>query len=491
MSALPKQINKEGKLKLTLVVPNYRWTAGEEHTYYHYVPYNLCCLAAMVEDLCHVEIIDAYFQDMDISQFTEAIRKSNPQIMGITVIMDQFSSTGHRAAEIAKGINPDIHTMLGGVYATMNPEHAAADENIDVVAIGEGEYIIRDLVKHFVSGTPFPEKGVCYRHEGKIVNTGKADFIDDLDALPLPAYHLIPFDEYSNRVTRTASVDAPRVLPYARLYSSRGCPYNCVFCQVGSIAGRKFRARSANRVLDEIEWLYIEYGVRSLIISDDNFFQDRQRVVDILNGLKDRKLTMPWLSEDTAVFLMDRELLELMRETGCEYVGLAIETGNQRILKDVIKGKPIDFEYAKEMVQIAKSLGIYVAANFIIGFPTETWDEIRETLRFAEDLQSDYVRIFSAIPLQKTRLWELCEKEGVFKQGYDHYNMKSGWSSGLIETDEFSANDLTVLRAYEWDRINFTDPAKRRKTAKRLEKSLTELNLMRRETIDSMYSKIL
>ena len=210
-----------------------------------------------------------------------------------------------------------------------------------------------------------------------------------------------------------------------------------------------------------------------------------------MNGLNYRKLTMPWLSEDTAVFLLDRELLELMRETGCEYVGIAMETGTERILKEIIKGKPIDFNHAKEMVRIARDLGIYVAANFIIGFPTETWDEIRQTMEFAEELNSDYVRIFSAIPLRQTRLWDLCEKENVFKGGYDHFNLKSSWSSGLIETDQFSANDLTVLRGYEWDRINFTDPEKRKRTAKQLEISEQELAAIRRNTLSDVYNKLI
>ena len=114
-----------------MVVPNYRWTKGEEHTYYHYVPYNLCCLAAMTENMCHTEIIDAYFQNMDESQFAESLQASDPDIVGITVIMDQFSSTGHLAAQIVKTLKPKVKVIMGGVYATMNPEYAIRDGNID------------------------------------------------------------------------------------------------------------------------------------------------------------------------------------------------------------------------------------------------------------------------------------------------------------------------------------------------------------------------
>jgi len=156
-------------------------------------------------------------------------------------------------------------------------------------------------------------------------------------------------------------------------------------------------------------------------------------------------------------------------------------------LKNIIQ-KPVNYEHARKMVQVAQKRGIFVSANFIIGFPTETWSEIRETVKFAEDLNADYIKIFNAIPLRNTRLWDLCIKENAFKTGFD-WN-KISWNVGQIESDEFTADDLCILRAYEWDRINFSSTEKCVKIAQMMQISTEELQQIRRETLKSSTESI-
>jgi hypothetical protein len=141
----------------------------------------------------------------------------------------------------------------------------------------------------------------------------------------------------------------------------------------------------------------------------------------------------------------------------------------------------VDFDYARRMIAAARREGIFVAANFIIGFPTETWDEIRQTVRFAEESGVDYMKLFVLVPLKNTRLWDLCEREGAFRSGYSEEGKK--WSAGQLETPCFKADDLTLLRAYEWDRVNFTDPGKRRRTAAMMGMDEGELLAVRRRTL--------
>jgi radical SAM superfamily enzyme YgiQ (UPF0313 family) len=193
----------------------------------------------------------------------------------------------------------------------------------------------------------------------------------------------------------------------------------------------------------------------------------------------DRNLIMPWVMIATAVFELDEDLIKLMKDSGCEYIDVAIETGTERVLKEIIH-KPLDFDYAKKMVKIVREAGIFVTANFIVGFPTETWDEIRATLKFADEIDADYTKIFSAIPLRNTRLWDICEKGNYFKKGFDADKVK--WSTGQIETDEFSADDLTILRAYEWDRINFTDKKKLENICRAMGVTVEEMNETRKNT---------
>ena len=208
------------------------------------------------------------------------------------------------------------------------------------------------------------------------------------------------------------------------------------------------------KVIEEMKILKEDYGVKSFIISDDNFFMHKKRVKEILNAMIENDLAMPWLSEDTGVMHLDKELLDLCKKSGCEYIGCAIETGNERIMKDIIRGKKFTKSHVFEMVRYAQSLDLFVAANFIIGFPTETWDEIRETLKFADELSPDYVRIFNLIPLKNTPLWEMCEKEEAFRDGYDHFNMKQSWNGGLIKSKNYTSNDLTILKELSFNNFS-------------------------------------
>ena len=469
------------RLRVVLVVPNFRWSDSDVNALWHYLPYNMCLLVAMIRDICDVSILDAYESNMTKEQFKAELKGIAPDIVGITVLMDQYASAGHEAARITKSVNGNISVILGGVYATMNPEKAISDPHIDYVVIGEGEYVLRHLIGYFMGEDSLPGKGICYRSNGQIINMGHADFIEDLDAIALPAYDSIAFQRYANSAHRK-SVDSPRKYPYARIITSRGCPVGCVFCQVEFISGKRFRARSAKNVLDEIEYLKNEYGIRSIIFDDDNLIADKQRAIEIFEGMIARDLVMPWVAIAMAVFKLDEELIKLMKASGCEYIDIAIESGSERVLKEIVR-KPVNYEHAKKMVRFAQKEGIYVAANFVVGFPTETWDEIRETVKFAEEIDVDYVKLFAAIPLRNTKLWKLCEKYDAFKKDFGKADADKVWNAGQIETKDFSANDLTILRAYEWDRINFTNPQKRKQTVEIMGITEEQLYQIRRRTL--------
>ncbi|SVD77127.1 uncharacterized protein METZ01_LOCUS429981, partial [marine metagenome] len=142
---------------------------------------------------------------------------------------------------------------------------------------------------------------------------------------------------------------------------------------------------------------------------------------------------------------------------------------------------------AQELVKYARSIGIFVAGNFIIGFPGETWDEILETVKFAETIEVDYAKIFIAIPLKNTVMYEMAKSQGALKKE----KSENIWSSGgMLNTDEFNSEDLTILRAYEWERINFTDPIRRKKIADRMQITLDELSVIRKRTISNARKKI-
>ena len=474
------------KQKVLFIMPNFHWIDEDVNALWDLFPWNLCQMAAMVEGMCSdVKIIDAYKENLSKDQLKQEIKKFKPDIVGLTVLMDQYGEAAHIAANIVKNVSKNIINVIGGVYAMSNPKKIMKDKNFDYVVMGEGEYVFQQIVGFYSNVCDLPERGICFRKNGngEIENRGHAAFIKNLDALPKPAYHLIDLVSYTSRFGDRRAVDQPGGYPYGRIITSRGCPEKCSFCQVPSLQGSYFRARSPDNVCDEIEWLKKEYGVKSILFDDDNMFTNMKRGRALLRRMIDRGLSMPWTSIATAVFRLDNEMVDLMAESGCTYIDVAIESGSERVTRDIIL-KPIDFKQAKTMVAYARKKGIFVAANYIIGFPTETWEEIRETIKFSEEINADYSKFFIAIPLRNTEMFDLAEKTKSLIM--DPLESEKKWTvGGTIKSEHWSADDLTILRAYEWDRINFTDPKKVKKIADKMKITVDELNSIRKRTLNN------
>ena len=484
-----KSIKK--KKRILFVVPNFHWIDQDVNALWDLVPWNLCQIASVIEDIsADIKILDAYKDNLSQNELAKQIADFKPDIVGTTVLMDQYAGVAPLTTKVVKEISKDIITVLGGVYAMANPERAMKDKNLDYVVIGEGEYVFKQLIGFHSGVCELPKKGICFRNatNGKLENRGHSEFIKNLDDLPKPAYHLIDFLSYYNKYNDRKSVDRPAAFPYTRITTSRGCPEKCSFCQVPSLQGSYFRTRTPDHVCDEIEWLKKEYGIKAIIFEDDNLLTNTRRARALFRRMIDRGLTMPWTYSSTAVFRLDEELVDLMVESGCTYINVAIESGSERVTRDIVL-KPLDYEHAKKMVAYAQKKGLFVAANFILGFPTETWSEIRKTIDFAEEINVDYVKLFIAIPLRNTEMYDLAERtNSIIKETYDANSM---WSvGGLIKSNEWTANDLTILRAYEWDRINFSNPKKLKRIADRMAITVEELNQIRKRTLNNAIETI-
>ncbi|MDR1519827.1 MAG: B12-binding domain-containing radical SAM protein, partial [Planctomycetota bacterium] len=297
------------------------------------IPHTLCLLAAVVRDLCEVEIIDANKESLSEDEFVRRLVAGGYDLVGVSVLMDLFSAAGHLAVSLAKLALPETVTVMGGVYATMNPSDAMKNTRLDYVCLGEGEEVLPELIRHLFHNGKMPERGLAYRAGGQTIIQPKAAFIQELDALPRPAYDLVNFASYANWYPRK-SVDGPPLLPYVDLMTSRGCPQSCCFCQAVHISGHRVRVRSSGRVLDEMAYFRENYGVRSLVFVDDNLLAARPRAMEIFRGMVDRNLKMPWKANAIAVFRLDEFLLDTMAESGCQYICVAIESGSPRVLRD-------------------------------------------------------------------------------------------------------------------------------------------------------------
>lgn len=470
---------QEQRPKVALCFPNFSWRQAEESFLWQMIPHTLCLLAATIRDMCDVDIVDANKERLSTQEFMDRIALGKYDLVGVSVLMDLFASTGHLAVSLVKKSRPEAITVMGGVYTTMNPRGAMeGNDDLDFACIGEGEELLPDLIRCLFQEGPMPKNGLAYREKGKVVVQSRTPFITNLDALPRPAYDLIDFASYASWYTRKA-VDGPLELPFVDIMTSRGCPQSCCFCQAVHISGNTIRVKSAQTVLEEIEFFKNKYGIRSLNFVDDNLIAVRKRAIDIFDGMVQRDLAVPWKTGAIAVFRLDEDLLDHMVASGCKYIGIAIESGVPRVLKEII-GKPVDLEHAKRMTVAAQKRGIFVTANFVIGFPGETWEEIRRTLAFAEEINVDYAKIFSAVPLPHTKLWEMCEDSDAFAPGFDSGEVS--WNQGQITSPYFDRKELTLLRAYEWDRINFRSEKRIRAIADAMSISVEELDHIRRNT---------
>ncbi len=469
----------EKKDKVMLMYPNFDWTDSMARTKWHIHPYNLGLLASMIRDEYDVSIIDAGMENFSKDEFAKMIRETKPNVLGISICTNEYINSGLIAAEVAKENNPETKIFAGGVGVTTNPNSLMKSNYIDGVIIGEGEHVFKGLCDFLRKDGSFPDKGALYKKDNRIIGSEKFDFLQDLDSLPLPAYDLVDFMGYATTIQRE-SVDRPRKMPYARTITSRGCPYNCCFCEVASISGRKVRFRSLEKVTEEIEWLIKNYGIKALSFDDDNLTVNKDRAKKLFKTMIERKYDLKWNNPSTAIFTLDDEMLDLMKESGCSFLGTAIESGVQRVLTDIIH-KPLNLEDVKGTMKKIKERGIDVSSNFIVGFPGETWEEIRQTFRYAEELDPDYCKFFIATPLPNTELSRIAKEKNIFKNDFD-FN-KHLWTDGQIDTSEFRHQDLKILRAYEWDRINFSSENKRKKIAQMMDISEDRLNEIRKETL--------
>jgi len=462
--------------KVMLVLPNHHWaTAEENYTMWIIHPTQICLLAAQIEDKYDVKIIDCIIDDLSEKEFEEIIRKEQPDVVGISNFTQEYSKAGHLAAAIVKKINPSIITIMGGVYVISTPHSAMKDSNVDFAIRGEAELLIKEFLEHLFENAPLPEKGLLYRKNNEVIIPPRNDFIKDLDALKYPAYHLVDFLKYAKRYPREAT-GRPRELPFARLSMTRGCPIGCTFCQVESISGAITRYRSAEHFVGEIELLIKNYGIKCFSFDDDNMFMNKNKAKEMLKLIIQRNLNITWQMDAAAIFCIDEECIELAAQSGCVYLNFAVESGSPRVLREIIK-KPIDIERTKEMAKKIQVAGIDTVANFIIGSPGETWDEIRQTIKYAEGLDVDYIKIFVCTPLANTKMFQTAVEMGYLDKDFDF--AKHDWSGGTFDTPHWRARDLAVLRAYEWDRINFANPIRKKKIMKMMDMTEERLDEIR------------
>jgi anaerobic magnesium-protoporphyrin IX monomethyl ester cyclase len=349
-------------------------------------------------------------------------------------------------------------------------------KNVDIVAIGEGEYTMLDVAMFFEGKKKIDDiLGIAHRRNGKVVLNSPRPFIEDLDELPYPAYHLVDMEQYLSPKTIEYRSFQKRALS---MITSRGCPFNCSFCSVHLHMGKAFRAHSVDYVVDHIEHLVNEYHVKTIYFEDDNLTFDIKRFEAICDKILERNIKFQWETPNgVRADYLTLELLKKMKKTGCQSVFVGIESGDQYVLDNII-GKSLKLENVIEFAKMCKKIGLKTGAFYIIGFPGETKETMKNTIEFALMLKKKYdvgMHLLFATPSYGTRLYEECKKKGYIQGSLTpraFAEVRQNWGLPLIETENFTAMDVKELASWAMKRyrrlsiINYIkNPKKTLKTA--------------------------
>lgn len=427
-------------------------------------PISLAYIAAILEKTHKVCIIDAptegwrNLQDLDGTKYqvglssteiADKIKHWAPDVVVIEIPFSGWSKTAFEVAATVKSVNKDTITVLEGQHPSARPEDCLTNPNIDFVVIGEPENTIFELVDALGKETRTLEKikGIGFAKNGVPIITPQRPLLEDLDSLPFPARHLLPMKEYYAAVKENP-LRGEINKPWTIMITSRGCPYNCVFCTHHIVWGRKWRGRSPENVVDELEHVIKTYSVKQIDFLDDNMTLDRKRMEDICDLIVKRGLHVEWFTPNgVRADTLDEKLLTKMKRAGCKKIRIAPESGVQRVVDQIIK-KNLDLKTVEQAVVLCKKVGIKVGCFFVIGFIGETKKEIKETINYAYKLRqlgADSFIFSIATPVYGTRLYEQAKRDGFLRECFSDDALAA--AEPLIETPEFTADELRELCA--------------------------------------------
>jgi len=414
--------------------------------------HNVCIIDSPTEGWENLQQVDGtkYRVGLKNKEIADRIRLWAPDVVGINIPFSGWSKGAFEVASLVKDIDNGIFTVLDGQHPSARPEECLADPNIDFVVIGEGEITTSELVNTLEKGNTMDLKkieGIAFIENGKTVITSPRPPIEDLDSLPFPARHLLPMDKYFADVKETP-LRGEISKPWTTMITTRGCPYDCVFCTVHIVMGKKWRSRSPENVVDEIEQLIQTYRIRQIDFYDENMTLDKKRMENICDLIVEKKLDIDWYTPNgVRADTLDLNLLRKMKKSGCKRIRVAPESGVQRVVDQIVKKNQKLTEVEKAVV-LAKKVGIKVGCFFVLGLIGETKEDIQETINYAYKLRklgADKFYFSIATPIYGTELYEQAKQGGFLRDNFSYESLAA--TEPQIETPEFTADELLDLCA--------------------------------------------
>jgi len=358
----------------------------------------------------------------------DVLKEYKPDLVGVTSFSYCYDYAIDCIQRAKKSFNMPI--VLGGPHVSVAKGSVFNDSPIDFAIKREGEYCLVQLIKALEQDKEnFSQiKNLLWKNNGVVIENQDMPFIENLDELPFPDYSLFRVNEYINTKMKSTA-----------LITSRGCPYRCTYCSTLLSMGRRFRKRSAENVFSEIKLRHDE-GYRSFDINDDCFSLDLDRAHKICDLVINSDLKVEFQCySGLRVDKTNPELLKKLKLAGFYFLAFGCESGNQQVLNNIKKA--ITLDQVRNVVKWSKEAGIDCVVNFIIGHPTESYEQALDTLRFAKSLDCNFVNFSNLIPYPGTEAYAWAEKNGHFLVDKDKFlrNLSTYDDFPIFETKEFTA----------------------------------------------------
>ncbi|MFA5406140.1 MAG: radical SAM protein [Candidatus Nanoarchaeia archaeon] len=382
---------------------------------------------------------DLYRVGINNKNIFNEINKIKPDIIGISSNFTIHKDDALNLAKVLKDNFKSIKIILGGVHPTMEHENLIKLNYIDYIIRGEGEITTLELLNAISNKKSLKNVlGLTYKSNGRVIINKDRPLINNIDTLPLPDRDALDMDFYMKNGKETFYYALNQ--PICTMVTSRGCPYNCIFCSTKTMWRRRWRPHSAKRVFKEIMELHNKYGAKEIVIYDDSFILNKKRVKEVCNLIikANLKITLN-APAGLSVWILDEETIDIMKKAGFYRMCMPIESGSENTLKFI--GKPVDLEKTKRLIRYMNKKGIWTTANFIIGFPYETRDDIEKTIKYACESGIDHAIFYIAQPYTGTELYDIYKKEGLLNSEIPDAET----SYAYYPTKKFSESELNKL----------------------------------------------
>jgi len=427
------------------------------------LPLGILYIAAALERKgCQVRVVDSLVSEFTVTRrcrdhvwhgipaerWSQIIRDFRPAVVGLSSQYSAQEENVLQMIELVKYTDNSIPVIVGGANASCRSNHLLNASQADIAVRSEGEKAIGEIIDALrADGDLGDIRGISFRRGREVVVNPGNQYIEDLDEIPWPAYHLVNMEDYLTLYKKgvfTRDRDVKRNLP---MITSRGCPYSCIFCSISQSMGKAWRAHSASYIIEHIRELAARYGVRHIHFEDDNLLFDISRFVQIMGALREENLTWDTPNGIRVDLSIDEQILREMVRSGCKSLTIGVESGDEGVLKNIVR-KGIRLRDVVEFARRCKSANLPLRAFFVLGFPGETTATMNATVNFAMRLLKEYdVEIINLIatPLFGTELYRICEQKGYLTTDIQPRTLAESTVSdgyGLIRTESFSPKDV-------------------------------------------------